>query len=66
MVAAVIIAATLIWLPAYRWFFLISIGIGIVIAGALFLWNKFRPVKDEDVETNAHWDRVNARESNID
>lgn len=33
IVAAVIIAATLIWLPAYRIFFSISIGMGVVVAG---------------------------------
>ena len=27
-VAAAIVAATAIWLPAYRWFLLISVGIG--------------------------------------
>ena len=47
--AAVIVAATLIWLPAYRWFFLISVGLGLLIAGALYLWHKFRPVRDDDV-----------------
>jgi TM2 domain-containing membrane protein YozV len=50
VVAAVIIAVTLIWLPAYRWVFLISFGIGVVIAAVLYLWHKFRPVRDEDVE----------------
>jgi fatty acid desaturase len=50
VVAAVIIALTLVWLPAYRWFFLISIGIGVVVAAGLYLWHKFRPVRDEDVE----------------
>jgi len=48
--AAVIVAATLIWLPAYRWFFAISVGFGLVVAGALYLWHKFRPVPEEDVE----------------
>jgi hypothetical protein len=50
VVAAAIIAATLIWLPAYRLFFAISIGIGVVIAAALCLWHRFRPVRDDDVE----------------
>jgi hypothetical protein len=47
--AALIVAITLIWLPAYRIFFAISIGIGIVVAGGLFLWHKLRPVREEDV-----------------
>lgn len=47
--AALIVAITLIWLPAYRIFFAISVGIGIMVAGGLFLWHKFRPVREEDV-----------------
>jgi len=49
-VAAVIIAVTLIWLPAYRLFFAISLGIGIVVAAALYLWHRVRPVREEEVE----------------
>ena len=50
LVAAAIVAATAIWLPAYRWFLLISIGIGVAVAVGLFLWHKLRPVKDDDIE----------------
>ena len=50
LVAAVIIAVTLIWLPAYRLFFAISLGIGVVVATALYLWHRFRPVREEEVE----------------
>ena len=50
VVAAAVVAATAIWLPTYRWFLLISIGIGLVIAGGLVLWHRLRPVKEEDVE----------------
>jgi hypothetical protein len=49
-VAAVVVAIVLIAFPAYRWFFLISVGIGLVVAGVLFLWHKLRPIRDEDVE----------------
>ena len=49
-VAAAIVAATAIRMPAYRWFLLISIGIGAAVAGGLYLWHKLRPVKDDDVE----------------
>lgn len=41
-VAAAIVAATAVWLPAYRWFLLISIGIGVAVAGGLYLWHRFR------------------------
>ena len=52
VVAAAIVAAA-IWLPAYRWFLLISIGIGAGVAGGLYLWHKLRPVKEDEVE-NKH------------
>jgi hypothetical protein len=50
IVAIAVVVILLIALPAYRLFFLISVLIGIVIAGGLALWHKFRPIKDEDVE----------------
>ena len=50
LTAALIVAVTLIWLPAYRLFFAISVGFGVVVAGALYLWHRFRPVRDEDIE----------------
>jgi hypothetical protein len=49
-VATAIVAATAIWLPAYRWFLLISVAIGAAVAGGLYLWHEFRPVRDDDVE----------------
>jgi len=50
IVAAVIVLATLIWLPAYRLFFGISIGVGILVAGGLYVWHNLRPVREQDVE----------------
>jgi hypothetical protein len=50
LAAAVIVAVTLIWFPAYRLFFAISIGIGVVVAVILYLWHRFRPVKEDDIE----------------
>ncbi len=49
-VAIAVVVILLITLPAYRLFFLISVLIGLVIAGGLALWHKLRPIKDEDVE----------------
>jgi MFS family permease len=49
IVAVVVVAILLIALPAYRWFFLISVLIGLVIAGALTLWYKLHPLKEQDV-----------------
>jgi MFS family permease len=50
VVAIAVVAVLLIALPAYRWFFLISVLIGLVIAGGLALWHKLHPLKEQDVE----------------
>ena len=50
LIAAAIIVAVLVAFPAYRVFFAISVGIGIIVAGILYLRNKYRPIRDEDVE----------------
>jgi fatty acid desaturase len=50
IVAILVVAALLISLPAYRWFFLISLGIGLAVAGVLFLWHKFDPIREKDLE----------------
>lgn len=49
-VALAVVIGLLIGFPAYRWFFAISLGIGVVVAGVLFLWHKLHPVRAEDVE----------------
>ena len=49
IVAVAVVAILLISFPAYRWFFLISLGIGLIVAAILFLWHKFRPIREEDV-----------------
>jgi len=50
VVTILLVVILLITLPAYRWFFLISVLIGVVIAGGLTLWHRLRPLNDEDVE----------------
>jgi MFS family permease len=52
IVALGVVGILLIALPAYRWFFLISLGIGLVVAAILFLWYRFRPIREEDIENN--------------
>ncbi len=53
LVAAVaVVAVLLIGLPAYRVFFLISLLLGVAIAGILHLWHKYKPVKSEDVHND--------------
>ena len=50
IVAILVVAVLLVTLPAYRWFFLVSALVGLVIAGVLSLWHKHHPIKDEDLE----------------
>jgi membrane protein implicated in regulation of membrane protease activity len=52
VVAIAVVAILLISLPAYRWFFLISLAIGLAVAGILFLWRTLRPIQEKDVHTN--------------
>jgi hypothetical protein len=49
IVAVAVIAISLIALPAYRWFFLISVLIGVAIAGGFALWHRLRPIKEVEV-----------------
>ena len=48
IVAAALVFILLVWLPAYRWFLLGSLGV--VVAAVVHFWNKYKPVKAEDVE----------------
>ena len=50
LVAAALMAVFFVYVPAYRAFFVISLGLGVVIAAILYLRNKYVPVKEEDVE----------------
>jgi len=50
LVAAAIVVVTAVWFPTYRWFLLISVGIGVAVASGLYLWHKLRPVEEDDVE----------------
>jgi hypothetical protein len=50
LIAAAIIVVFLVYLPPYRAFLLISLGLGVVIAIMLYLRNKYFPVREKDVE----------------
>lgn len=50
VIAVAVIGTLLIAFPAYRWFFAISVGIGLGVALILFLWHKLRPIREEDIE----------------
>ena len=48
--AGLAVIVFLIWVPATRWFFVISLILGCGIAGVLYLWHKVKPIKGEDVD----------------
>lgn len=50
IIAVAVVGILLGAFPAYRWFFAISVGIGLGVALILFLWHKLRPIREEDVE----------------
>jgi peptidoglycan biosynthesis protein MviN/MurJ (putative lipid II flippase) len=50
IVAVGVVVVVCIAFPAYRWFILISIGIGVLAAGILSLWHRLRPLKEADIE----------------
>lgn len=50
IVVAMAIAVIVVMLPAARWFFLISVAVGLIVAGGLHLWHRLRPLKEEDVD----------------
>lgn len=54
MAAIAVVVVLLIGLPAYRWFFAVSVLLGLAIAGILHLWHKYKPVKDTDVHDDKH------------
>ncbi len=52
--AAAIVAVLLIGLPAYRLFFAVSVLLGLAVAGILYLWHKYKPVKEAEVHDDKH------------
>lgn len=55
LIAAItVVAVLLIGLPAYRLFFVVSVLLGVAIAGILHFWHKHQPVKEADVDHDKH------------
>ena len=50
IVAVGTVVALLIFLPAYRIFFAISLGIAVIVAAILYFWHKFRPIRIDDTD----------------
>ncbi len=49
VLALAVVAILLYAFPPYRWFFLISMGLGVAVAGGLYLWHRLRPIDEKDV-----------------
>jgi len=50
VIALAVVAILAIAFPAYRWFLLISVAIGCLVAVILWLWHKLHPLEEKDVE----------------
>jgi len=49
IIAVVVVVLLFVGLPAYRWLFVGSVVVGLIVAAILFLWNKSHPVEEADV-----------------
>ena len=52
ILAAAVVVILLVAFPAYRWFFLISLGIGLAAWGVLHFWHRYRPIDEKDIRDN--------------
>ena len=50
MVAVGMVAVVLIFFPAYRLFFAVSVGLGLIIAALLYRRNRYAPVKEAEID----------------
>ena len=50
VIALAVVVVLLVGFPAYRWFFLVSVVIGVGVWGLLQLWHRHKPIEAKDVE----------------
>ena len=50
IIAVAVVIGLLIGFPAYRFFFLISVVIGVAVAAILYFWHRYKPIREDDVE----------------
>ncbi len=50
LVAIAVVVGAMIWLPAARWFVAISFGVGLIVAGILYVWRTRRPITEKDID----------------
>ena len=49
-IAALVLVAPAVFFAGYRWFLLVSVAIGCLVAAVLYLWHEHVPVKEDHVE----------------
>jgi hypothetical protein len=50
VIAIFVVAVVLIFFPAYRLFFAVSVGLGLVFAAVIYLRNKYSPVREPEID----------------
>lgn len=50
IIAIAVVVGAMIWIPAARWFVAISAGVGIIVAGILYIWRTRRPITEKDID----------------
>ena len=50
VIAVFVVAVVSIFFPAYRLFFAVSVGLGLVFAAIIYLRNKYSPVKEPEID----------------
>jgi hypothetical protein len=50
IIAIFVVAIVLIFFPAYRLFFAVSVALGLVFAAVIYLRNKYSPVREPEID----------------
>ncbi len=50
IIAVAVVAGAMIFVPVARWFIAISAGVGVIVAGILYLWRTRRPITEKDID----------------
>ncbi|MGE5110753.1 MAG: hypothetical protein ACM3JB_07855 [Acidobacteriaceae bacterium] len=48
ILGGIVVVGLLVWVPVIRWFLVISVVVGLVMAGIIRWWNEHHEVKPED------------------
>ncbi len=50
MIAVAVVVGAMVFIPAARWFIVISLGVGIIVAAILYAWRTRRPITEKDID----------------